>query len=353
MLLIHRSILKELLTAFVLSLLFLNFTLMMEELLKISRLLPGIGVSVADMSLIVLYLQPHVLTFTIPMAMLLSVLLTYGRMNADNEMIILRGSGISFRAISVPVAYLGMICFIISLSMSFYISPKGNNLLKEKVSEILTQRAPMTIKEGIFNTAFKDIVIMVKEKPAPDRFSGIFILDKRDKDEQKIITARHGKIIPGKESLGFLLTDGHIYITKEKAFTEIGFGEYNFRLSPSAEARTQRDSELTPFELLRASREFPDKKTDLLLEFHRRLSMPAICLILVMLGPSLSLMAGKSGRLGGLTVGLAVFAVYYTLLLYGESLSRSDKLPLFAGAWLAFAMLGMFSFFIFERVNRK
>jgi len=353
MLLIHRSILKELLTAFVLSVLFLNFTLMMEKLLKVSRLLSGVGVPVADMSLIILYLQPQMLTLTIPMAMLLSALLTYGRMNADNEMIILRGSGMSFRAISAPVAYLGIICFITSLSMSFYFSPNGGKLLREKVSEILIQRAPMTIEEGVFNTAFKDIVIMVKEKPAPDRLSGIFILDERNKEEQKIMTAREGRIVQGKDSLGFLLTDGHIYITKGKVFTKIGFGEYKFQLSPSAETMSPRNRELTPIELLRASRELPDKKTGLLLEFHRRLSMPAICLILVLLGPSLSLMAGKSGRLGGLTVGLAVFIAYYTLLLYGENLSRSNNLPHFAGAWLAFVILGIFSFFIFERANRK
>ncbi len=353
MLLIYRSVLKELLIAFVLSVLFLNFTLMMEDLLKFSRQLSGVGVSIADMSLVVFYLQPQVLTLTIPMAMLLSVLLTYGRMNADNEIVVLRCSGMSFRSISMPVVYLGIICFVISLSMSFYFSPKGNKLLKERVSQILTQRGFMTIEEGIFNTAFEGIVIMVKEKPAPDRLSGIFILDERNKEEQKIITARQGRIFPGKDSLGFSLTDGHIYITKGKVFTEIGFGEYNFRLSPSAKERDPKNSELTPIELLRTSKEFPDRKTELLLEFHRRLSMPAICLILVFLGPSLSLMAGKSGRLGGLTIGLAVFAAYYTLLLYGESLSRSDKLPHFVGSWLAFVALGMISFFIFERVNRK
>ena len=74
---------------------------------------------------------------------------------------------------------------------------------------------------------------------------------------------------------------------------------------------------MSPLELIKAANEMPDKKTQFLLEFHRRLSMPAICLIIIILGPSLSLMAGKSGRLGGLTVGLSVFAVYYTLLLYG------------------------------------
>jgi lipopolysaccharide export system permease protein len=353
MLLIHRSILKELVLSLLLSILFLNFTLMMEKLLRLSRILSGVGTSFTDIAKIILYLQPQILILTIPMAMLLSVLLTYGRMNTDNELIVLRCSGMSFRGISTPVVYLGIACFVLSLAMSFYLGPKGSALVRGKVSEILTIKAPMAIEEGIFNTAFKDIIILVKEKPAPEKLSGIFIVDERKKEEQKIIVAKEGKIVPEHESLAFSLSNGHIYITKKDTFTDIAFGKYHFKLNPSVESAEKKNSELTPLELLAASRQFPDKRILFFLELHRRLSMPAICLILILLGPSLSLMAGKSGRLGGLTVGLSVFAVYYTLLLYGENLARSGKLPHLAGAWMAFAVLGLFSLFIFERVNKR
>jgi lipopolysaccharide export system permease protein len=326
---------------------------MMEKLLKLSRILSGVGASVTDITKIILYLQPQILILTIPMAMLLSVLLTYGRMNTDNEMVVLRGSGMSFRGISTPVAYMGIACFVLSLAMSFYLGPKGSALLRGKVSEILTTRAPMTIEEGIFNTAFKDIIILVKEKPAPDRLSGIFIVDERKKEEHKVIVAKEGRIFPEQESLAFFLSSGHIYITKKGIFTDIAFGKYHFKLNPSVESAEKKNGELTPLELLAASKKSPEKKVQLFLEFYRRLSMPAICLIIIFLGPSLSLMAGKSGRLGGLTVGLSVFVVYYTLLLYGENLARSGKLPHLAGAWMAFTVLGLFSLFIFERVNKK
>lgn len=353
MLLIHRSILKELFSSFLLSILFLNFTLMMEKLLRLSRLLSGVGTSVIDMGKIVLYLQPQLLILTIPMAMLMSVLLVYGRMNADNELIVMRSSGMSFRDISRPVAYLGILCFFISISMSFYFGPVGSALLRGKVSEILTIKAPMTIEEGVFNTAFKNITMLVKEKPAPDRLAGIFIVDERKKDEQKIIIAKEGKIVPESDSLSFSLKSGHLYIASKNVFTEIRFGTYHFRLNPATESSDKKNSELTPPELLKAARQFPDKKTPYLIEFYRRLSMPAICLIVIVLGPSLSLMSGRSGRMGGLTVGLFVFAVYYTLLLYGENLARSGKLPHFIGAWLSFMVLGAFSLFIFERVNKR
>ncbi len=332
MLIIHRSILKELLSSFFLSILFLNFTLMMEKLLRLSRLLAGVGASLSDIAKIVLYLQPQILILTIPMAMLLSVLLAYGRMGTDNEIIILKTSGMPFKAIAIPVVYLGLVCFVVGIGISFYLSPKGSTYLRKGLTEILTERAPMTIEEGIFNTAFKDIMILVREKPSPTRLSGIFIVDERKKDEQKIIVASEGAIVPENDTLSFSLSNGHVYITNNAMITEIQFGKYHFKLTPSIDPGDPKNSELTPVELLNGARTIPDKKIPYLLEFYRRISMPAICLIIIFLGPALSLMAGKSGKLGGLTVGLSVFAIYYTLLIYGENLARSGKLPLIAGA---------------------
>ncbi len=345
--------LREILSTFLLSLLFLNFTLMTEKLLRLSRILAGVGVSIIDLVQIILYLQPQLLILTIPMAMLLSVLLAYGRMNVDNEIVIMRGSGMSFRSISRPVAYIGSGCFIVSVLMSFYVGPLASTLLREKVTEVLTVRAPLTIEEGIFNTSFRDIIILVRSKPAPDMLSGIFIVDDRKKDEQKIITAREGRIVPGKDLLSFTLSDGHVYITKKNVFTEIRFGSYHFQLNPSMEQSGKKKSEYTPPELLQASRQEPSRGTDYLLEFHRRLSLPAICIVIIFLGLPLSLIAGKSGRLGGLTIGLSVFAIYYTLLLYGENLVRSDFLPHFAGAWLPFVVLVGVSYALFDRTNRR
>ncbi len=46
---IHRSIFKELVLTFLLSLASLNFIIMMEKLIKLSRLLSGVGTSFIDM----------------------------------------------------------------------------------------------------------------------------------------------------------------------------------------------------------------------------------------------------------------------------------------------------------------
>lgn len=353
MYILHRFILKELLLSFLLSVVFLNFTLMMEKLLRLSRLLSSVGASPLDIAQVILFLQPQLFILTIPMAMLLSVLLTYFRLTADNELVIMRNIGMPFRLIARPVMYLGIACFAVSLSMSFYLGPAGSVMLREKVSNILITRAPLAIEEGIFNTSFKDMVMLVKEKPAPDILSGIFIVDERKKDESKIIVAKEGHILSETDALSFALTGGHVYITGKNSFTEIKFGSYYFRLTPALEPGNRKSSELTPLELIAATKSTPDKKIPYLLELYRRVSMPGVCLIIICLGPSLALIAGKTGRLGGLTIGLLVFAAYYSVMLYGENLARSGALPHFVGAWLSFILLGTFSIFAFERVNKR
>lgn len=353
MLLIHRKIFKELLITFFFSILFINFALMVEKLIRITRILAGVGSSIFDILMIMLYIQPEILIVTIPMSLLLSVLLTYGRMSSDNELIILRNSGMSLVKISQPIIYLGIICFLLSITMSFYLGPKGSTLLRLKVSEILTKRAALTIEEGIFNTAFKDIIILVKEKPSEHRLKGLLIFDERKKDEQRIVLAKEGAIAMHGEGITFSLLKGQIYITKKNSLTEISFEKYQFVLLPTVTGYDKKKSELTPLELLSASKTDPLQNIRYILEFHRRLSMPALCLILILLSPPLALLSGKSGRLGGLTIGLGVFVIYYTILLYGENLAKTGQLPFFVGSWMSFFLLAISSTILFYISNKK
>lgn len=353
MLLIYRSILKEMTLAFFVSLVFLNSTLMMEKMLRLNKLFTTVGATLTDIITIMLFIQPQILVMSLPMSLLISTLVVYGRMNADNELTILKGAGVSFFKISRPVWYFGMVCLALSLLMSFYLGPLGAVSARKKVTEIITTRAPLTIEEGLFNTAFKDIVILVREKPDTVTMGGIFIVDDRKKDEQKILTAKKGRIVPMGETLGFKLNDGKIYLFRRDSYTEISFASYSFKLKTHTEVQQKSINELTLGQLLQEAEANPEQRVRYILEYHRRFSMPALCIIMVILGPALALRAGKTGRLGGLTIGLAVFGSYYIMLIYGESLAYSQRIPPFVGAWGAFFIIASFSLFVSMVVNRR
>jgi lipopolysaccharide export system permease protein len=353
---VHKSILWELGSTFLLSLVSLNFFLLMEKVLRLSRLLSGIGASIQDFAKMILYIQPQLMLLTIPMSLLLSTLLCYGRLNADSELTALRAAGMPFRDISLPVFVLGMTCFIFGLVVSFYVSPWSALKLRDSIVKVILQRAPSAIEAGIFNTSFKDLVVLVRDKPEPDRMLGIFIYDSRNPKEQpKVLTAREGRISADRNAdLSLYLKDGYIHIGKPEGSTEVFFRGYNLSLNLSLEGPARKNSEMTPFELIgEAKKREGQERMPLLLEFHRRISLPFLCLLLMFLGPPLALISGKSGRFGGLTIGLAVFTVFYVILVYGENLARSGKVPHYAGAWAPVLILALSSLWAFRKADSR
>jgi lipopolysaccharide export system permease protein len=353
---IHKSVFKELFLTFLLTLAFLNSVLMMEKLLRLSKLLAGVGASPLDMARIIFFLQPQLFILTIPMSLLLTTLLVYGRMHIDSEIIILRASGMDFFGISLPVMLLGLLCFAAGIAVSFYLGPASGIRLRQQITKTISSRAPLAIEEGTFNTSFKDVVIIVKGKKAQDTLEDIFIYDDRVKEEPRVLMAKEGKVfMQGVFDIGLDLTNGYINITKGKNTTELFFARYKMALSLDSESPAPNKIEFTPAELLARTKEAGTRreKTALLLEFYRRLSLPAVCLILIFLGPSLSALSGKSGKLGGLAIGLIVFTVYYMMLLYGESLAMAGRVPHYVGAWMPAVILGIFASFLFVRESAR
>lgn len=352
----YTSVLKELSAAFLLSLGFMNALFMMEQLLKLSRALSGIGASLSDLAAIILYIQPQLLLITIPMSLLLSTLLVYGRMNMDNEIVILRTSGMDFKKISIPVFVLGVICFFSSIAVSFSIGPNSSILLKEKITHIIATRSSHAIEEGTFNTSFKDVVLLVKGKKPDNVLERIFIYDNRVKDEPRVLMAREAKLFTtDDQQAGMYMKDGYMNLSRGKIITELFFDSYNMTLDLHAESQTPKKSELTPMELITTAREAERNKdrAALYLELHRRISLPLVCLLLVLFAPPLAMIAGKSGKLGGLAFGLLVFTCYYMVLIYCENLVKAEKLSHYIGAWIPTVLLGILAIILFRKENAR
>jgi lipopolysaccharide export system permease protein len=353
---VHKITLKELSAYFLLSLGFLNSILMMEKLIRLSRILSGVGATVSDFINIMLYIQPQLLILTIPMAMLFATLLTYGRMNADNEIVVMKTAGMSMKRISMPVFVLGMVSLLISFAVTFHLSPLGSKKLREAITQIITVRSTLSLEEGAFNTSFRDIVIMIKGKKTSDTMQDIFIYDNRQKETPRVLMAKEGRFFSSETAdIGLQLIDGHINITNESKVTDIYFNKYNMTMNIGVDSPAPKRAELTPAELMAKIRteESKKKKAYIYLDLHRRFSLPAVSIILMFLGPPLALIAGRSGRLGGLALGLATFTLYYILLIYGENLATAGKIHHLTGGWAATAVLGIFSGFMFIRSSSE
>jgi len=70
-------------------------------------------------------------------------------------------------------------------------------------------------------------------------------------------------------------------------------------------------------------------------EIHKRLALPAACLVFALLGVGFGITNVRTGRSFGLLLGLAITIVYYLLALWGQHAAVAGTLPVWLGIWLA------------------
>src|SRR5207237_256529 len=83
---------------------------------------------------------PNVLTFTIPMAVLVGILTGFGRMSSDSEAIAFRANGISMVRLLVPVMLLGVIAWGSNLAMTMWIAPRTAAQLRDLEYEMIAKQ---------------------------------------------------------------------------------------------------------------------------------------------------------------------------------------------------------------------
>ncbi len=331
---IHRLIFKELFINFMVAILSLSVILFMEKFVRLTRLVMGKGADLGDILKVFIYLQPSILLLSIPMALLIAIFLTYGRMAADNEIVILKGSGMSFSGISKAAITVSFIGFAALLFISLYLSPISMHSFKETLHDAITKKASLALEEESFSKVFKDTVIYVKDMPSKNEFNGIFIYNDSQSDTKKpfVIVAENGAISSNLEegTIKLSMHNGMIHTYTDDNSSEITFSEYDFVLASGINTtRQSKPAEMGTLDL------WDGRKSDISwqIELNRRLAIPFAAIIFGFLGPALSSRIGKLGRLGSFSFSLAILMFYYLFLIMGEGFAKAEKIPAFLSGW--------------------
>src|SRR6201981_338764 len=112
--LIDRAISRELLVNVLFAIFVLSLVLVVGNIFrKLLPLLVNHDVPVEYLITFIAYVLPFSLIFTIPWGLLTAVLLVFGRLSADNELIALRCNGVSISRICIPLGAIAAICTVI------------------------------------------------------------------------------------------------------------------------------------------------------------------------------------------------------------------------------------------------
>src|SRR5271167_953568 len=165
---LDRYISKEVVAPLALGVLLLTFALVTGRLLKLTEMVVNHGVSLADVASLIGFIIPAFLELTFPMALLLGVLMGFGRMSGDREIIAARACGISLYRLSVPVLGVALMVWALSSWLAFSVRPWANAKLHERLFELTRTSSTAGLKEKIFSRNFPGIVLYVDHISSAD-----------------------------------------------------------------------------------------------------------------------------------------------------------------------------------------
>src|SRR5712692_1139059 len=133
--LIDHYVAREIITPLALGVLLLTFALVTGKLLKLTEMVVNHGVGLGQVMSLIGYIMPAFLELTFPMAVLLGVLMGFGRMSGDRELIAARACGMSLYRLAVPVLGFAIVIWAISSWLAFSVRPWANSHLRERLFE--------------------------------------------------------------------------------------------------------------------------------------------------------------------------------------------------------------------------
>ena len=189
----YLYIIKEILPVFFIGLMVFTIILLMDKILKLIELIVTRGGSIKNVLMLIAFISPSFLVFTIPTALLLGTLITFGRLSGDSEVTAFKASGLSLYQLFIPVFVFSVLACLMTSFLVYYGLPWGNRGFKATLYLLATSKADVEIKERVFNDMFDGLVVYVDKVPVQGkRMEGILIYDERDKSKLNTIFAKEG-----------------------------------------------------------------------------------------------------------------------------------------------------------------
>jgi lipopolysaccharide export system permease protein len=357
---LYRYLLKELFPSFFLGLVGFTFILLTGRILQLTELFVNKGIPLIYILKLLYLLLPSFFVLTIPMATLLSVLLTFNRLSSDNEITALKASGVSLYQMTPAVWVLALSATLATTLLSLYFLPQANQASRSLLYEVASSKAHAGLRERVFNDDFEGLVLYVERViPRTFQWENVFISDSRNAAEVHTIIAHQGMVLsdPERLTVTLRLKNGAIHKLGDEpdAYEKMDFNTYDLHLSLKTDWKDKKNDEKHPAdmslsELSKAIQALRLKKADVkpqMIKIHEKFSIPLACLVFGIIGIPLGLQsrASRGGKTIGFAWSIGVLLVYYLLTNAGTSLAERGVLLLEIGMWAAnviFLALGIY-----------
>jgi lipopolysaccharide export system permease protein len=389
-------LIKECFFAFLVSFLFFFGVFFVNQLLLMAQEILAKHVPLFQVVLLVFYALPSIIALAAPFASLMGTLITIGRLNSENEVLVIFASGLSYRMIILPVLLVGICISLVSFVANDILLPAGTIQFSRLYRKILVSTPALELEANSVKR-FKDTTI-ITGSVAGTAINSIIILDRTSDGERRLIMAGNAELKDaGREGLSLDLSDAFIQSSKEIVRNDYDYAstvflrywipqedliqavstispremsstdlrrdivvktldlkdrldeqyfkfvaealnlEESLRKGPMNEAWNRRENNLEAFtKQYQATMAMKNDRSILLykLEYNKKYSIPFGALSFVFLAISLGLMAKKSGQTVGFIFGCIISAMYWSFLMGGQTIGMRMGYSPFWTMWL-------------------
>lgn len=205
---LHQLVLKSYIGPFVLTFFIALFILVMQWLWKYIDDLVGKGLEWYIVLELLFFASASLVPLALPLAILLSSIMTFGNMGENYELVAFKTAGISLWKIMYPLIITSILVSIAAFYFSNNIIPIANLKMGTLLYDIRQQRPSLNIKEGVFYDGIENYVMKIKSKSDNGKMmNDILIYDHTErKGNTKVIIAERGRMDISKDTTVMALT---------------------------------------------------------------------------------------------------------------------------------------------------
>jgi len=340
---LRDHILQEFLTPFVFCLLSLLLVFFLGRgFVQMADLVFNKNVNIFLILKLLFFSFPFILTFLIPMSVLVATLLAFGKLSFDNEIMAIRASGVNIKQIVRPLVALTVVLCLISFLLSDRIASSSHYAYRRLLAQIGIESPQAALEEGTFIKKFKNFIIFIYEIDK-NKLKGIRIYQPQEGRPTRTIVAQKGELIsiPEKNIIKLKLIHGTSDEPDPKdpsKLYKLNFKTYDLPLNISGlkdpeEALSKKPKDMSIKELKaeieRLGEEGIKATYPLSAEIHNKIALSFSSLAFLLISIPLGITTRRSEKSISFGISLALMTLYWILLIGGKALAQKGLVPPF------------------------